>query len=46
MDLSQKMWIQNQQSQSDSVILDVRTPEEYQSRSYSKCKVDQYSKPS
>ena len=30
MDLSQKMWIQNQQSESESVILDVRTPEEYQ----------------
>ena len=30
MDLSQTMWIQNQQSESDSVILDVRTPEEYQ----------------
>ena len=30
MDLSQTMWIQSQQSESDSVILDVRTPEEYQ----------------
>tara|TARA_B100001173_G_scaffold60691_1_gene51036 strand:+ start:1300 stop:1608 length:309 start_codon:yes stop_codon:yes gene_type:complete len=30
MDLSQKMWIQNQQSEAESVILDVRTPEEYQ----------------
>ena len=29
MDLSQEKWIENQKSESESIILDVRTPEEF-----------------